>query len=146
MDDEIEARIERLSVEAQELYWEVMRRGEEFEFYAPPLEVLDDELLTRIKALPIDDRREFFGVFSASARKGREEGVRLEAEAIKFEGFAKLIERAQGLDREAGRPVNEDMTLEEAIPKLEAAGKLDTLEQEYVKSVWGEIVWVPREE
>jgi hypothetical protein len=146
MDDEIKARIARLSPEARELFWEVMRRGEEFGFLAPPLEVLDNELLSRIKGLPVDERREFFGVFGFVARQGREEAIRLQAEAIRFEGFAKLIERAQELDRQAGRRVNEDMTLEEAIPKLEAAGKLDALEREYLESVKGEVVWVPREE
>jgi hypothetical protein len=146
MDNEVEARIERLSAEARELFWEVMRRGEEFGFGAPLLEVFDDELLSRIKGLPIDGQREFFGVFGAMARRDQAEAERLQAEAIRFEGFAKLIERAQELDRQAGRPVNEDMTLEEAIPKLETAGKLDTLEREYVESVKDEIIWVPREE
>jgi hypothetical protein len=146
MDDEIEARIARLSPAARELFWEVMRRGEEFGFRAPPLEVLDNELLSRIKGLPVDERREFFRVFGSVARQGREEAIRLQADAIRFEGFAKLIERAQELDRQAGRPINEDMTLKEAIPKLEAAGKLDALEREYLESVKDEIVWVPREE
>ena len=146
MDDEIEARIARLSPEARELFWEVMRRGEEFGFLAPPLEVLDNELLSRIKGLPVDERREFFGVFGSVARQGREEAIRLQAEAIRFEGFAKLIEQAQELDRQAGRRFNEVMSLEEAIPKLEAAGKLDALEREYLESVKGEVVWVPREE
>jgi hypothetical protein len=36
--------------------------------------------------------------------------------------------------------------LRRAIPKLEGAGKLDVLEREYLESVKGEIVWVPREE
>jgi|SRR5215211_3233165 len=143
-NDEFEARIERLSAEAQELFWEVMRRGEEFGFYPPPEEVLDDELLSRIKGLPVDDQREFFGLFGAIAREYLEEGIRLRAEGIRFMGFAKLIERAQELDRRAGRTVKENMTLEEAIPKLEAAGELDTLEREYLNSVKDEIVWVPR--
>jgi hypothetical protein len=58
----------------------------------------------------------------------------------------KLIARAKELDRRAGRPVNEAMTLEEAVPKLEAAGELGLLEREYLKSVRGELVWVPVDE
>jgi hypothetical protein len=146
MDEEIKARIERLSPEGRELFWEVMRRGEALKFSAPAMEVLDDELLARIKDMSVEDQREFFGVFGVLADRDLEEGMRLRAEAIRFEGFAKLIERAQELDRQAGRPVNEDMTLKEAIPKLETAGKLDALEREYVESVKNEIVWVPREE
>ena len=58
----------------------------------------------------------------------------------------KLIERAQELDRRAGRPVNEAMTLKEAVPKLEAVGELGLLEREYLKSVKDELVWVPVDE
>jgi hypothetical protein len=141
--NEITARIELLSPEARALFLEVGRRGEEYEFHAPPFEVLDDELLSRINSLPGEDQREFFGIFGALARYYREEGLRLQAEGIRAEGFAKLIERAQELDRRAGRPVNESMTLKEAVPKLEAAGELDTLDREYLNSVWGELVWVP---
>jgi hypothetical protein len=143
MDDEIRARIEGLSPEARELFWEVERRGEQFEFRAPPLELLDDELLSRIKNLSVGDQRAFFGLVGAIADHAHDEALRLEADAVRAEGFIKLIERAQELDRQAGRPVNEHMTLEEAIPKLEAAGELDVLEREYVESVKDEIIWVP---
>jgi hypothetical protein len=142
-EEEINARIARLSPQARALFSEVHDRGKECDFHAPPLEVLEDELLSRIKGLPVEEQREFFGIFGAIARDLHEEALRMQAEAIEAEGFIKLIARAQELDRQAGRPVNEHMTLEEAIPKLEAAGKLDSLEREYVESVKDEVVWVP---
>ncbi len=145
MSEDIADRIERLSPEARALFWEVRQRGEEFEFYAPAIEVLDDELLSRIKELPVGDQREFFGLFGAIARRDYEEAARLQAEAVRAEGFIKLIERAQDLDRRAGRPIKENMSLGEAIPKLEAAGELDILEREYLNSVKNEIIWVPKD-
>ncbi len=146
VDDEITNRIAELSPAARELFWEVLRWGANTEYTVSPEEVLSGELLERLKALPLEDRRGIMRLWGAIGHRGREEGLRLQAEAIRHEGFIKLIERAQELDQRAGRPVNENMTLEEAIPKLEAAGELDALQREYLRSVKGEIIWVPREE
>jgi hypothetical protein len=67
------------------------------------------------------DRVEFIDVFGAIMRKAREEGLQQKAEAAQAEGFTKLIKRAQALDRQAGRPIKEDMTLGEALARLEEA-------------------------
>ena len=145
MDDGIAGRIERLSPEARSLFWEVERRGEEAEFKVPMDELVVD-LHERMEDLPLQDQQEFEDLFLAIGRQTYEEALRLEAEGVKHEGFIEIIERAKELDRSAGRPVNEAMTLEEAVPKLEAAGKLDLLEREYLKSVWHDVVWVPVDE
>jgi len=145
MDDEIADRIERLSPEARALFWELQRRGEETEFRVPPDELVVD-LHQRMAGLLLQDQPEFIDIFRVIAHQAHEKGLQLEAEAVQAEGFAKLIRRAQELDRRAGHPVNEAMTLEEAVPKLEAAGELGVLEREYLKSVWGELVWVPVDE
>jgi len=42
-------------------------------------------------------------------------------EAVRAEGFIKLIKRAQELERRAGRPIKQDMTLGEALARLEEA-------------------------
>jgi hypothetical protein len=145
MDDEIADRIERLSPEARALFWELQRRGEETEFKVPPDELVVN-LRQRMASLPPQDQPEFIDIFRVIAHQAHEKALQLEAEAVQAEGFAKLIRRAQELDRRAGRPANEAMTLEEAVPKLEAAGELGVLEREYLKSVWGELVWVPVDE
>jgi hypothetical protein len=145
VNEDIFRRLSRLSPEAQELFWEVMRQGEEADFTVPPDELVVD-LHQRMTSLPRSDQPEFVALFRDMAHEHHEEGLRLEAEALQFEGFAKLIERAQDLDRRAGRPVNEHMTLAEAIPKLEAAGELSVLEREYVEAAKDEVVWVPVEE
>jgi hypothetical protein len=138
MDDEIADQIERLSPEARALFWEVQRRGEETEFRVPANELVTNLNRRMLDLLP-HDQVEFVELFRAIGRRALEEGFRLEAEGIKHGGFAKLIERAQELDRYAGRPVNEAMTLEEAVPKLEAAGELGLLEREYLKTVNDEL-------
>lgn len=145
MDEEIRGRIERLSPEARALFWEIELRGEESDFGVPPDELVIN-LNQRMLGLSPTDQAEFVELFRAIERKAHQEGLRLEAEGIKHEGFVKLIERAQELDRRAGRPVNKDMTLGEAIPKLEAAGELSALEREYVEAVKDELVWVPVKE
>jgi hypothetical protein len=120
MDNKIAGRIERLSPEARALFWEVVRRGEETEFRVPPDESVVN-LHQRMADLSPQDQREFTDVFRAIARQGHAEGLQLQAEAAQAEGFIKLIERAQELDRQAGRPVKEDMTLGEALARLEEA-------------------------
>ena len=148
MDEEIRERIERLSPEARALFWEVEQQGEEAEFEVPADELVDKlrQRSQRMLELPPEDQVEFVELLRAIGRKTHEEGLRLEVEGIKHEGFAKLISKAQELDRVAGRPVKEGMTLKEAIPKLEAAGELSTLEREYLEAAKHELVWVPVDE
>jgi hypothetical protein len=97
MDDEIAGRIERLS---------------------PELVV---NLHQRMAGLLLQDRVEFVDLFRAIKCQAHTEGLQLEVEAVQAEGFKKLIERAQALDRQAGRPIKEDMTLGEALARLEEA-------------------------
>ena len=144
MDDEIADRIERLSSEARALFWEVQRRGEESEFRVPADELVPN-LHQRMAHLPPQDLSEFVDLFRAIKRKADDEGLRLEAEGLEAEGFMKLIARAKELDRQAGRPVKEDMTTGEAIGRLEEAGELDTLERAYFDAIKDEIIWVPEE-
>ena len=120
MDDKIAGRIERLSPEARALFWEVVRRGEETEFRVPPDELVVN-LHQRMAGLPLQDRVEFIDVFGAIMRQAREEGLQKKAEAAQAEGFIKLIKRAQELERRAGRSIKPDMTLGEALARLEEA-------------------------
>jgi hypothetical protein len=143
--DEIANRIKRLSSEARALLWEVERWGEETECKVPAAELVVN-LHQRIADLPPSDQPEFIDIFRCIARQAHEDGLQLEAEAVKHEGFIKLIERAQELDRRVGRPAGETTTLREAVPKLEAAGELSLLEREYLASVRDELVWVPVDE
>ncbi|HKH39972.1 MAG TPA: hypothetical protein VKA82_22700, partial [Rubrobacter sp.] len=102
------------------LFWEVVRRGEETEFSVPPDELVVN-LHQRMVGLPLQDRVEFVDLFRAIKRQAYEEGMQLEAEAVQAEGFIKLIKRAQELERRAGRSIKQDMTLGEALARLEEA-------------------------
>jgi hypothetical protein len=144
MDDEIAARIERLSPEARALFWEIEKRGEETGFKVPPDELVVN-LHQRMAELAPEDLVEFVQLYGVIGRKFQEEGLRLEAEALKHEGYRKLIERAQELDRQAGRLVKEDMTTGEAIARLEEAAELGTLERAHFDATKNEIIWVPVE-
>jgi hypothetical protein len=145
MDEDVASRIERLSPEARELFWEVWeveRRGAEADFKIPALELVPD-LVARISSLPVGDQAEFFAVFRAIAERSRAERVRFEAGEVEAEGYIKLIERAQELDRLAGRPAKQDMTTGEAVTRLEEAGELDALELGYLRSAMNDLIWVP---
>jgi hypothetical protein len=142
MDEEIRGRLARLSPQARALFWELELQGKESNFEVPADELVID-LHQRMLDLP--DREEFVELHRAIGSKAHEEGLRLEAEALKHEGFAKLIERAQELERQAGRPVKEDMTTGEAIGRLEEAGELGSLEWAYFDAIKDEIIWVPKE-
>jgi hypothetical protein len=120
MDDEIAGRVERLSPEARALFWEAQRRGEETEFRVPPDELVVN-LHQRMAELAPRDRVEVVDVFRAVARAADKERKRLAAELLEIETFANIIERAQELDRQAGRPIKQDMTLGEALARLEEA-------------------------
>jgi len=144
-DDEIARRVDRLSPEAQELFWECARWGEETEFKVPADELVAN-LHQRTSELQPQDRAEFATLWYRIAHQNLEEGLRLKRKAVMAEGFIKLIERAKELDRRAGRPVNESTTTGEAIARLEEAGELGTLERKYWDSVKDDIFWVPRED
>jgi hypothetical protein len=144
-EDDIARLVERLSPEAHALFWEVEEHGAEAEHKVPALE-LGPDLVARISAMPVGDQREFFGMYRAISQWHREEGLRLEAGAVEAEGYAKLIERAKELDRQAGRPVKEDMTTGEAVARLEEAGELGALERAHFDATKNEIIWVPVDE
>ena len=82
MDDEIEARVERLSPEAQALFWEIEWRGEKTEFRVPPDELVVN-LHQRMAELPSQDQPEFIDLFRAIAQESREKGERLSAPFLK---------------------------------------------------------------
>lgn len=148
MSDEIEKRIAALSPEAYALFREIEERGEESDFEVPADELIPDlrERMERLFREQPEIKPEFLGLFEAIVRRSRAESNRLEAEALKYEGFEEIIRRAQELERRAGRLVNERMTLGEAISKLDAAGELDPLERKYLDSVKHELVYVPPDE
>ena len=81
---------------------------------------LGDLMLGRWTLLPLFVVSFYGGTFIIR-RRAREEGLQQKAEAAQAEGFTKLIKRAQALDRQAGRPIKEDMTLGEALARLEEA-------------------------
>jgi hypothetical protein len=145
MDDEIAGRIEKLSPEARALFLEWERRGDETEFKVPPDELIVN-LGQRMTELPLQDRREFLDLFRVIAHEAHEEAYRLRAEALEAEGYARLIEQAKELDRQAGRRVKEDMTTGEAVARLEEAGELGALEQAHFDAINDQIVLVPVDE
>jgi hypothetical protein len=120
--DEIKARIEDLPPEARALFSEIWRGMEEFDFMVPPDELVLN-LRERVSELSAEDRAEYMDLWRVIARRARAEADRNREEAEQADLFIRLIRRAQELDRRAGRPVNECMTIGEALARLKEAGE-----------------------
>lgn len=114
-------RAARLSPAGRELLAEIERA---LEGPTPPDPA---SFIERIGALPPNDRAEIVSVVGGM---GREFGARAAAnqEQVAMMGeAAEIIREAQERDRAAGLPVDENMTLGEAIEKLRGASGTDEL-------------------
>ncbi len=111
-DDLEERRRGRLTPAGRQLLDEIERMLDANE--DPPFE----EIVARIKALPPADQTELFSMFVARgyAAEGRAEAHARKAET--WGSASEIIQAARELDRAAGRPANENMTLREALEKL----------------------------
>jgi hypothetical protein len=145
---EVEERVGQMSPVLRGLVEEMLRRGEQLDYRAPLDEVLDRDLEAQLRLVLSEPalRREWEEFWQAYIEAADEDAAAAEADVVRAEGFIKLIERAKELDQRDGRPVNEHMTLEEAVSKLEAAGELNALEREYLISVMDELVLVENPE
>jgi hypothetical protein len=143
--DDIERRIEGLSPEGRVLIREV-QRAEMESVSGVPLDEILAEMLPRMEKLfqeHPEDQEKFIEIIEATIAQASDRMNRAQADITKYEGLREIISRAQELDRLSGRPVNEKMSVGEAVSKLEAAGKLDPLERKYLDSIRDEVLYIP---
>jgi hypothetical protein len=156
--DDIERRIEGLSAElspeGRALMREVRRAEKEAVSGVPgvPGVPLDEIRAAGAAMVPRmekhfqkhpEDQEKFIEIIEATIAQASDGMNRAEADSTKYEGLVEIMSRAQELDRLSGRPVNEQITLAEAVSKLEAAGKLDPLERKYLDSIQDEVLYIP---
>jgi hypothetical protein len=135
--DDIERAIRELSSEGADLMREVCHREREARAGVPPEVLLAGvvERLERIFDEHPEDRETMIAIVGAILDAHDEAIATSRAGLAKSEWLAKIISRAQELDRLAGRPVSEHRTVAEAVDKLEAAGALDPLESRYFDTI-----------
>ena len=106
-DESIERRRTRLSPEGRELLEELERASE-----------ASEEARARIEALPPSERKEIVAIFGAMALDVAERQRENILNVHLATSSAQIIREAQGRERAAGRPVDPDMTLGDALEIL----------------------------
>ncbi len=120
-DELRERRVARLSPAGRELLAEIERAldGPNPPDPAPFIE--------RIGALPPNDRAEIVAVVGSMSREFGARAAANQEQAAMMGEAAEIIREAQERDRVAGLPVDENMTLGQAIEKLRGASETDEL-------------------
>jgi hypothetical protein len=123
-NDKIEALIRRLSPRAREVYDEIetlyeraSREGTSPKEVALQVGALSD-------GLTLSERTDLMKILEAQMADAEHQGEEARRRVEKARRAAALIQRAQDLDREEGEPVNDAMTVKQAVERLREAGKL----------------------
>jgi hypothetical protein len=123
-NDVIEARLRRLSPRAREvhdeiekLYERASREGTSPEEVALQVRALSD-------GLTLSERTDLMKILEAQMAYVEHQGEQARRKEEQARRAAALIQRAQDLDREEGKPVNDAMTVKQAVERLREAGKL----------------------
>lgn len=110
-DEPRDRRRARLSPEGREVLDELERSSGAFE--AP-----SEEVLARIEALPASERKEIVTIFGEMALDMAERQRENRQRAVLAASAAEIVREAQERERAAGRPVDPDMTLGDALEML----------------------------
>ena len=120
----IEALLRRLSPRARGVYDEIeklydraSREGTSPEEVALQVGALSD-------GLTLSERTDLVNILEAQMADAEHQGQEARRKVEKARRAAALMQRAQDLDREEGKPVNDAMTVKQAVERLREAGKL----------------------
>ena len=123
-NDVIEARLRRLSPRAREVYDEIEKLYERAsrEGTSPKEVALQVGALS--DGLTLSERTDLMKILEAQMADAEHQGQEARRRVEKARRAAALIKRAQDLDRAEGKPVNDAMTVKQAVERLREAGKL----------------------
>jgi hypothetical protein len=145
-NDEIEALLRRLSPRAREVCDEIEKLYERAsrEGTSPKEVALQVGALSA--GLPLSERTDLMKILEAQMADVERQGEKARRREEQMRRAAALIQRAQELDRAEGKPVNDAMTLREAVERLRTAGKLSEEEERFFERVKDSVVEVPATE
>jgi hypothetical protein len=120
----IEDLLRRLSPRAREVYDEIEKLYERAsrEGTSPKEVALQVGALSA--GLTLSERTDLMKILEAQMADVERQGKEARRRVEKARRAAALIKRAQELDREEGKPVNDAMTVKQAVERLREAGKL----------------------
>jgi hypothetical protein len=123
-NDKIEDLIRRLSPRAREVYDEIEKLYERAsrEGTSPKEVALQVSALSA--GLTLSERTDLMKILEAQMADVERQGKEARRKVEKARRAAALIQRAQDLDRAEGKPVNDAMTVKQAVERLREAGKL----------------------
>ena len=123
-DDEIEDLIRRLSPRAREVYDEIEKLYERASREGTSPEEVALQVRALSDGLTLSERTDLMKILEAQMADVEHQGEEAKRKVEKARRAAALIQRAQDLDRAEGKPVNDAMTVKQAVERLREAGKL----------------------
>jgi hypothetical protein len=123
-NDVIEALLRRLSPRAREVHEKIEAMEERASREGTSPEEVAAQVRGVFDGLDPSERTDLQKILEARMADVEHQGEEARRRVEKARRAAALIKRAQYLDREEGKPVNDAMTVKQAVERLREAGKL----------------------
>ena len=123
-NDKIEYLIRRLSPRAREVYDQIETLVERASREGTSPEEVGAQVGALSAGLTLSERTDLMKILEAQMADVEHQGKEARRRVEKARRAAALIQRAQDLDRAEGKPVNDAMTVKQAVERLREAGKL----------------------
>jgi hypothetical protein len=142
-NDVIEALLRRLSPRAREVYDQIETLVERPSREGTSPEEVGEQAAALLDGLTVSERTDLMKILEAQMAYVERQGEEARRREEQMRQAAALMQRARELDREEGKPVNDAMTLKEAVERLRTAGKLSEEEERFIERVKDRVVEVP---
>jgi hypothetical protein len=139
----IGALLRRLSPRAREVYDEIEKLYERASREGTSPEEVALQVRALSDGLTLSERTDLMKILEAQMADVEHQGEQARRKEEQARRAAALMQRAQELDHEEGKPVNNAMTLREAVERLRTAGKLSEEEERFIERVKDKVVEVP---
>jgi hypothetical protein len=123
-NEAIEDLLRRLSPRAREVYDEIETLVERPSREGTSPEEVGAQAAALLDGFTLSDRTDLLRILEARMAYVEHQGEEARRRVEKARRAVALIQRAQDLDRAEGKPVNDAMTVKQAVERLREAGKL----------------------
>ena len=123
-NEKIEVLLRRLSPRAREVYDQIETLVERPSREGTSPEEVGAQAAALLDGFTLSDRTDLLRILEAQNADVEHQGEVTRRRVEKARRAAALTRRAQDLDREEGKPVNDAMTVKQAVERLREAGKL----------------------
>jgi hypothetical protein len=134
-NDVIEGLLRRLSPRAREVYDEIEKLYERASREGTSPEEVALQVRALSDGLTLSERTDLMKILEAQMADVEHQGEEARRMVEKARRAAALIQRTQDVDREEGKPVNDAMTVKQAVERLREAGKLSEDDERFIERV-----------